>query len=237
MSPSNGIAASITSTICVMTKWTEMIGPVSKEHYFDNIQFANYPDDLNALLPFETDYSKTSHININTQALPSTEPTEVNNSDDDAIAVVDAGGRTDLTTALFQVHASCRLGVVSYWIEEYSSSITLKMISSTVLIIAAFLIQAAASLGYPNIKFTFDIPFHNRMINYTWSSFCDPGHILNNSCAYCTDSGFQAVGVLHDSLTKAYGYVGYQLNEGWIILSFRGSSNIENWLADFDILK
>ncbi|EGD83379.1 hypothetical protein PTSG_03985 [Salpingoeca rosetta] len=88
-----------------------------------------------------------------------------------------------------------------------------------------------------NHNITFDVKFHQRMMNYTWSSFCDPAVIMNNTCAFCSDPDFHAVGTLHDSVTEAYGYVGYNAKQGWIILGFRGSSNLDNWLADFDFIK
>eukprot|EP00043_Microstomoeca_roanoka_P015762 m.158261 g.158261 ORF g.158261 m.158261 type:complete len:265 (-) comp16326_c1_seq4:3010-3804(-) len=47
----------------------------------------------------------------------------------------------------------------------------------------------------------------------------------------------RAVGTVHDNLTDAYGYVGYSPVDKWIIVSFRGSSNIENWIADFTFIK
>lgn len=37
---------------------------------------------------------------------------------------------------------------------------------------------------------------------------------------------------IEQALTKAAGYVGYHTKNNQIFLSFRGSSNIQNWIED-----
>lgn len=45
------------------------------------------------------------------------------------------------------------------------------------------------------------------------------------------------MGTVYDNLTELYGYVAYSNTANTIIISFRGSSNVDNWLADFDFIE
>lgn len=42
---------------------------------------------------------------------------------------------------------------------------------------------------------------------------------------------------MYDNVTHAFGYVGLNTGEGYVVTSFRGSSNLPNWLADFDFVQ
>lgn len=55
------------------------------------------------------------------------------------------------------------------------------------------------------------------------------------SCQY--HSGFQVKGVYTNSSIESQGYSGYDPASGRIILAFRGSSNIPNWISDLNFFK
>lgn len=84
-------------------------------------------------------------------------------------------------------------------------------------------------------------------------SFCDASSLEAWNCEWCLDKTVVCVGAVYDRLTEAYGFVAYskvrpympitpaafltqQVNKT-IIVSFRGSSNLPNWIADFDLVK
>jgi len=61
------------------------------------------------------------------------------------------------------------------------------------------------------------------------------------SCSYCTAYGpassFVPVATFHDPVTDGFGYIGYNPNYNEIVVSFRGSASIRNWIQDLTIHK
>lgn len=69
---------------------------------------------------------------------------------------------------------------------------------------------------------------------HAWSAFCPPSNLFAWDCEYCFHNpGFKVVDVLEDKTTGVQGYIGYNALNSTIILAFRGSSNIPNWIVDF----
>lgn len=50
-------------------------------------------------------------------------------------------------------------------------------------------------------------------------------------------TGFQVTSVINDPVLETAGYIGYLPSDNSIYVVFRGSSNIPNWLSDFDTTK
>eukprot|EP00730_Choanoeca_flexa_P010048 TRINITY_DN14969_c0_g1_i1.p1 TRINITY_DN14969_c0_g1~~TRINITY_DN14969_c0_g1_i1.p1 ORF type:complete len:294 (+),score=48.75 TRINITY_DN14969_c0_g1_i1:60-941(+) len=71
-------------------------------------------------------------------------------------------------------------------------------------------------------------------INLTWAAHCNPQALANWSCFWCTDPTIQVVGTVHDDETKLYGFVAFSEANQSIIISYRGSTNIANFLTDID---
>jgi len=59
------------------------------------------------------------------------------------------------------------------------------------------------------------------------------------TCTYCTAYGpastFVPVATFSDFVTDGFGYIGYNPNYNEIVISFRGSSSIRNWIQDLQI--
>ncbi len=53
----------------------------------------------------------------------------------------------------------------------------------------------------------------------------------------CNATNFTVVDTVYDTLTEAYGFVGYDTVNKTIVVAFRGSSNTANWIADFDFIE
>lgn len=43
-----------------------------------------------------------------------------------------------------------------------------------------------------------------------------------------------SVTYLENSITKASGFIGFEISTGTMIISWRGSSNAQNWIEDFN---
>ena len=65
------------------------------------------------------------------------------------------------------------------------TSVVAAVLMALVVVVAVVPSTSAAT----GVKF--DVDFHFKMMNYTWSSFCEPGAILNNTCYYCSDPDFK----------------------------------------------
>lgn len=67
---------------------------------------------------------------------------------------------------------------------------------------------------------------------YSKTAYCDASDISSWSCPTCSHfPGFQLQGVYKNGTFDAQGYTGVAA-DGTIVVAFRGSSNIPNWIAD-----
>eukprot|EP00049_Salpingoeca_infusionum_P005316 m.90811 g.90811 ORF g.90811 m.90811 type:complete len:295 (-) comp12929_c0_seq1:56-940(-) len=98
-------------------------------------------------------------------------------------------------------------------------------------------VTAATATTQKGARQGFDLELQQKMMNYTWSSFCDPAVIENNTCYWCTDANLVAVRTVHGNKSDAYGYVAYNPVQSYAVVAYRGSSNLMNWLYDFDFIK
>jgi hypothetical protein len=80
--------------------------------------------------------------------------------------------------------------------------------------------------------------FARTLAFYAASSYCPSDSIADWSCRFCdsnTAPPLSNVTLLWNASTQVSGYIGYDKNAGTLVLAFRGSVGLENWLEDFDI--
>ncbi|EDQ84946.1 uncharacterized protein MONBRDRAFT_29759 [Monosiga brevicollis MX1] len=78
---------------------------------------------------------------------------------------------------------------------------------------------------------------HRGYLAHSWAAYCPPEQLANWSCYWCQDNGTRLVDTVYDNRSRLYGYVAYNPINSTIIVSFRGSSNVANWLYDFDTIR
>jgi hypothetical protein len=74
-------------------------------------------------------------------------------------------------------------------------------------------------------------------VKYAGASYCDSKSILNWSCANCEGNSVKPNDVEYftDDETKTAGLLAVDTSKKLIVLSYRGSSNLSNWLFNLDI--
>jgi len=98
---------------------------------------------------------------------------------------------------------------------------------------------AASLLCAQAIATSYDPTVAMSSLYFAKIGYCPAAEIgawnCGESCQY--HSGFQVKGVYTNSSIESQGYSGYDPNTNTIILAFRGSSNIPNWLSDLNFFK
>lgn len=76
-------------------------------------------------------------------------------------------------------------------------------------------------------------------LQFCKTAYCDAGAISSWSCGPACQfhSQFQIQGVYHNASIESQGFSGYDPSMGAIVVAFRGSSNIPNWISDLDFIK
>lgn len=79
-----------------------------------------------------------------------------------------------------------------------------------------------------------------RFLLYSYSAYLT-GSLKPWTCAYCkytsAVSTFQTYSTLYDSATDAFGFIGYNPQFNEIVISFRGSSSLQNWILNLQFYK
>jgi len=75
---------------------------------------------------------------------------------------------------------------------------------------------------------------------YSYAAYCPSSAIESWNCYFCTYNstdtrGFVVVSTFSDSLTGGFGFVGYVGTT--VVVSFRGSVDIENWILNIDVVQ
>ena len=84
----------------------------------------------------------------------------------------------------------------------------------------------------------YDVSHSKRTAVYASLAYCSNTCLTSWSCkSASTLPGLTKVTYLSQSITQANGYVGYSSNLNTIIVSFRGSSNIPNWIENLNFEK
>jgi len=83
---------------------------------------------------------------------------------------------------------------------------------------------------------TFDKPTSYRYVYYAYAAYNQP---VGWTCSYCVNytKGFVNTNQCDNKTYGSYAYVGYHPSYNEIVASFRGSSDIPNWIEDIDAIK
>ena len=99
-------------------------------------------------------------------------------------------------------------------------------------VITLFVVASALSLT------PYDIAHSKQTAGYASLAYCDDTCLNAWSCKSGTKlPGLKNVTYLAQSITQATGYLGYSSQLNTIIISFRGSSNIPNWIENLNFEK
>ena len=102
----------------------------------------------------------------------------------------------------------------------------------TQLLVAGLLSLAATASAYnPAIGL--------KSVYYAGASHCTAASLQSWTCGEACSSTSTLTGVtpIINNAKGTYGFVGYNAHENQIIVSFRGSVNVENWITNIDFAK
>jgi len=85
---------------------------------------------------------------------------------------------------------------------------------------------------------SFEMDTAKTQVKYAGAAYCTENSLWSWNCTHCTGStsGF----IMTNYITGDYdmvGYVGVNVGSRSIVVSWRGSSNLENWIANLQIIK
>jgi len=85
---------------------------------------------------------------------------------------------------------------------------------------------------------TFDKNTSYRFVYYAYSAYNTPA-VGKWDCHYCTNftTGFVVTANCEDKAKGSFAFVGYHPTYAEIVVSFRGSNDIPNWIEDIDAIK
>jgi predicted lipase len=67
---------------------------------------------------------------------------------------------------------------------------------------------------------------------FAYAAFCPESRLSNWSCEWCTPNASTGAIVVQSALTGTYGYA--TVANDTIVVSFRGSNNVQNWIVDIN---
>lgn len=105
----------------------------------------------------------------------------------------------------------------------------LKTLVSAAVLLVAGLVSASS----------YDAGLSKRVIYYASAAYCKESTIPGWNCgAACKNQpGVTHVTTVGNSGAGTFSYVGYNSIHNEIVVSFRGSQNIENWISNIDFVK
>jgi len=82
-----------------------------------------------------------------------------------------------------------------------------------------------------SVPFSTDVA--EQLLNYAYAAYCPQNQLQNWTCQWCKD-GFYPVAFPYDRRTNTFGYVGVNMTDRTIVVSFRGtqSNSLRNWVID-----
>jgi hypothetical protein len=101
------------------------------------------------------------------------------------------------------------------------------------------IVGVACLLGATTIEAAYDPTRAMSSLYFCKSAYCDHNTIASWSCGESCNyhNGFVVQGVYTNGSYDAQGFTGYSPADAAIVVAFRGSSNIPNWIADFNFIK
>jgi len=94
------------------------------------------------------------------------------------------------------------------------------------------LLLAFLSMAPFNAEGSFSINSADQYLSYSYAAYCPS--VSSWGCTFC-ESGFHYTETVSDAVTGGLGYVGYISSTKTVVVAFRGSSNIQNWILNVDI--
>lgn len=82
----------------------------------------------------------------------------------------------------------------------------------------------------------FDKNTARRFLHYAYAAMCPEAQLKAWNCKWCKDKG-EFVSSLYDARTDTYGYVVYDRTHNAVVVSFRGSKSLINWIQDIKFWK
>ena len=104
---------------------------------------------------------------------------------------------------------------------------------ATVLLLLLLTANAYNLLRTPQVK-PYDVQRSKEIVVFASIAYCPRPCIDSWNCKSAGSEVLTDVSYVVFNLTQAPGYVGYSASRNAIILSFRGSSNIQNWIENFN---
>jgi len=83
-----------------------------------------------------------------------------------------------------------------------------------------------------------DLPTAKRFLLYSYSAYKNTS-LWNWSCQYCVNetAGFVVTNLFYNASTDGFGYAGYNPKYGEIVVAFRGSTSLTNWILNLQFYK
>ena len=95
------------------------------------------------------------------------------------------------------------------------------------------------ALGLIGCATAYDETVSKRLVYYSAAAFCEVNILKNWSCGAACKAvpGVTSFTQVADPTLTNFGYVAYNPNLNEVVVSYRGSHNIENWINDIDAIK
>ena len=86
---------------------------------------------------------------------------------------------------------------------------------------------------------SYDQNLSQRAVYQSLAAFCENNDLENWKCGKSCDAvpGVTSLTRLSDKTAGVFGYVAYNEKQDQIIVAFRGSDNIANWIANIDFFQ
>ena len=110
-----------------------------------------------------------------------------------------------------------------------AAGITFKKSLGLMFLFLLFIFFSCSAFAEPDPS----LPELFSALYYAYSCFCSVEQLEKWDCMWCTHNpNFQLTGVLYNQTTETLGVVGYDESMEKVVVAFRGSFNIENWILD-----
>lgn len=104
--------------------------------------------------------------------------------------------------------------------------------TATLLIIA--LVLTAWSSAVNAVNYDFNMTKALRAVKFAKIAYCPGSDIKNWNCGACPlHPNFQIYQVYQNASLDSQGYTGYDATNNQVVVAFRGSANLINWITDF----
>jgi hypothetical protein len=98
---------------------------------------------------------------------------------------------------------------------------------------------AFALLAVGSLCASYDEEVSKRLVYYSAAAFCKESTLTNWNCGAACNGvpGIINFKPMSDVTQKNFGYTGYNSKLNEIVVAYRGSHNLENWISDINFIK